>query len=235
VIPGTGDTHFYPYTVMTEQKPHKWYFYLATRVAWLFILFLGKIGRITLKNRHHWKRVVASGEGFLAPIWHGKMLLPIYLHRNLGVVAMVSEHQDGEMIAQTVHRLGYVTVRGSSTRGGRQAFRGMMAALRQKKICAILPDGPKGPCHEFKMGALLLAMRANCYLLPMTFAASRPIVLKSWDRFTLWWPFSRLCLIYGEPFKVPADLKTEELETFRQHVQQRLEALEREADALFSA
>jgi hypothetical protein len=81
------------------------------------------------------------------------------------------------MIAQTVHRLGYVTVRGSSTRGGRQAFRGMMAALRQKKICAILPDGPKGPCHEFKMGALLFAMRANCYLLPMTFAASRPIVL----------------------------------------------------------
>lgn len=234
MIFGTGDTHFYPYTIMTEQKPVKWYFYIATRVTWLLILFLGKIGRITLRNRHYWKQALASGQGFLVPIWHGKMLLPIYVHRNLGVVAMVSEHQDGEMIAQTVHRLGYVTVRGSSTRGGRKAFREMMLALRQNRICTIMPDGPNGPRHEFKMGALILAIRADCLLLPMTFAASRPIVMKSWDRFTLWWPFSRLCLVYGEPFKVPPGLSGEELEAFRLKVEQRMQALEREADAVFS-
>jgi lysophospholipid acyltransferase (LPLAT)-like uncharacterized protein len=86
----------------------------------------------------------------------------------------------------------------------------MLKALKSNNICTIMPDGPKGPRHQFKIGGLLLAMRSDVYILPMTFAASKPIILHSWDRFTLWWPFSRLCLLYGEPFKVPGDLSPEE-------------------------
>ncbi len=229
----TGEGWNNQYTIMDKKTKDKMVFYLATRFTWLLILFLGKIGRITLRNRRHWHRLNESGQGFIAIVWHGKMLLPLYVHRNLGVVTMVSEHRDGEMIAQTMHRMGYKSVRGSSTRGGRQAFRDMLKALRANRVCTILPDGPNGPPRVIKIGALVLAMRAGCPILPITFAASRPIVLGSWDRFTLWWPFSRLCLIYGEPFSVPPGLNGEELEAARVEAEKRMQALEEEADGVF--
>lgn len=229
----TGESAVPAYIMMDKKRKERMIFYLATRFTWLLILFLGKIGRIQIRHRHYWTRLIANGGGFIAIIWHGKMLLPIYVHRNLGVVAMVSEHRDGEMIAQTVARLGYQTVRGSSTRGGRAAFRDMLKALRAGNICCILPDGPTGPRHVIKSGTLILAMRAGCPILPITFAAHHPIVLRSWDRFTLWRPFSRLCLMYGEPFRVPAGLNAEQLETFRLEAQRRMQQLEEEADGIF--
>lgn len=208
-------------------------FYLGTKLTWLLILFLGKVGRISLKNRHHWDALVKSGKGFLIPVWHGKMLLPIYVHRNLNAYAMVSEHRDGEMMAQTIHRLGFQTIRGSSTRGGRRAFIEMLHVLKKNNICAIMPDGPKGPRHQFKVGILLMAIRANVPLMPITFAASKPITLKSWDRFTLWWPGSRLCVIYGKPFTVPTNLSPDEMELYRRQIESYMISLEQKADAFF--
>ncbi len=208
-------------------------FYLAVKLTWLVILMLGKLCRINFHNQHYWNDLIRQGKGFLVVLWHGKMLLPIYIHRHLGVVAMVSEHRDGEMIAQTVHRLGYKTVRGSSTRGGRKAFIDMLRALRNNKIGTIMPDGPKGPRHYFKIGALVLASRADVAILPMTFAAQWPIVLKSWDRFTFWWPFSRVCMIYGKPVKVPANLSPKELEPYRIIIEKKMIELEKEADAVY--
>lgn len=208
-------------------------FYLATKLTWLIILFFGKIGRVGVRNRHYWNRLVKSGQGFLIIVWHGKMLLPIHIHRKLGIHAMISEHADGEIIARTVERLGYKTIRGSSTRGGRKAFKKMLRALKQNHICAIMPDGPKGPRHEFKSGALLLAARSDAYMLPMTFAASKPIIMKSWDHFTLWWPFSKVCMIYGKPTKVSPNMSQYELEAVRKRVESALVALEKEADEVF--
>ncbi|HNW59748.1 MAG TPA: lysophospholipid acyltransferase family protein [bacterium] len=218
---------------MDRKNKDKLVFYLATRFAWLLLLFFGITGRIRVRNRRYWNQLAASGEGFIAVPWHGKMVAPLLLHRNLGVVVMVSEHRDGEMIAQTVHRLGYRTVRGSSTRGGRQAFREMLKALRARKVCCILPDGPRGPRQVLKSGVLILAMRSGCPILPMTFAASRPITLHSWDRFTLWWPFARVSLIYGKPFRVPPGLEGEALEQFRIAAERRMVQLEEEADGFF--
>lgn len=233
MIARTGSDTKNQYTLMDKKNKEKVLFFLATRFAWLLILFFGKSARISVRNRKYWNQLVAEGKGFIAVPWHGKMVAPLYLHRHLGVVAMVSEHRDGEMIARTVQRLGYFTVRGSSTRGGRQAFRDMLKALRLNRICCILPDGPTGPRHHFKTGALVLAMRAGVPLLPMTFAASRPITLNSWDRMTLWWPLSRVRLIYGEPIRVPEGLDSEELELFRREVEGRLAKLEEEANGLF--
>lgn len=229
----TGSDTKNQYTLMDKKNKEKMLFFLATKFAWLLILFFGKSARISVRNRKYWNQLVAEGKGFIAVVWHGKMIAPLYLHRHLGVVAMVSEHRDGEMIARTVQRLGYETVRGSSTRGGRQALRDMLKALRLNKICCILPDGPTGPRHQFKIGALVLAMRAGVPLIPMTFASSQSITLRSWDRMTLWWPLSRIRLIYGEPIRVPEGLDSAGLELFRQEVEGRMVQLEEEADGLF--
>ncbi|MGH7451219.1 MAG: lysophospholipid acyltransferase family protein, partial [bacterium] len=181
-------------------------FWLATRLGWLFILLLGCLTRIRYVGREHFEWLRDNDKPFIYCIWHGKILIPIFTHRYANIHAMVSLHADGEMIAQTLHRLGYRTIRGSNTRRAQRAVVEMIRALKQGKICAIMPDGPKGPRHVFKPGAISIAQKSGAYLLPLTFACSRPFVFKkSWDRFTLMLPFSKSVAIYGEPIAVPAD------------------------------
>ncbi len=214
-------------------KKKKILFLLATKLAWLVILFFGKICRVRVKYRHRWDRAIAENRGVIAVLWHGKMLIPIYIHRYQGITAMVSEHHDGEMIAQTVHKLGYQTVRGSSTRGGSRAFRQMLSLLKKGKTCTVLPDGPKGPRHHVKPGVIALAQRSGACIIPLTFSARKKICLTSWDRFTLFWPFSRVCLLYGKPMVIPPKIPISELEPYRLDVENALKALDREADEYF--
>jgi len=220
---------------MHKEKKIKLLTLLATKLAWLLILFLGHTGRIRIKNRKYWNSLIRKGEKIIIVCWHGRMLLPIFVHRNLHVQAMVSEHGDGELIAKTVERLGYSTVRGSSSRGGTKAFRQMLRAFKEHPVTTILPDGPRGPRHEFKPGAILLSQISGAYLLPMTFAAKWQISFNSWDGFTMWLPFSKVCMCYGKPFRIPRRASTEQLELYRQQMQQRMNRLVEEADGLFRA
>lgn len=206
-------------------------FWLATRLGWLAILLLGSLTRLRFHGREHFEKLRNGKHPFIYCIWHGKILIPIFVHRNEKVCAMVSEHFDGEMIAQTLHRLGLLTVRGSSTRGGSRAMIAMIRILRAGGTGAIMPDGPNGPRHVFKPGIIAIAQRAQAYILPLTFASTAAWVLKSWDRFTIPKPFSKSVAYYGEPIAVPANLTEAELETVRQRVEQRMLALEKEAEA----
>ncbi|MBN1480242.1 DUF374 domain-containing protein [candidate division KSB1 bacterium] len=216
-----------------KQKQKQLLFYIATKISWLLVLALGKMARIRVKHVNNWYKVKNSADGLIFLLWHGKLLLLSYVHRNQNLSVMVSEHGDGEIIAQAIMRMGYRTVRGSSTRGGRKAFREMLRQLKKGEQCVVTPDGPNGPRHEVKMGALLLAQLSGAYLLPTTCAVQKPIYMNSWDRFTLWWPFSRACVLYGEPIKIPRKLSNEELEQQRRFIQDRMMALEKEADEVF--
>lgn len=218
---------------MKKSTKQKITFILITKLGWLLILLLGKLSFIKCVGRHHWKRLKKEKSRFIFIVWHGRILLPIYIHRNEGITGMVSLHADGEMIAQTLHRLGYQTVRGSSTRGGKKALHDMVEALKNEGTGAIMPDGPRGPRHKFKKGAIQIAQQTDAYLLPVTFASKRKIQFKSWDRFNLITPFSPAVVIYGKPIKVPNNLSTVEFETFRQQVEQIMIEYERQADEYF--
>jgi len=208
-------------------------FWLATRCGWLLILALGHLTRLRFVGRKHFEWLRNNKKPFIYCIWHGKILIPIFVHRYENVHALVSLHADGEMIAQTLHRLGCPTIRGSSTRGAQRAAVEMIRALRQGTVCAIMPDGPKGPRHVFKAGAMTIAQKSGAYLLPMTFACSRAFRFKSWDRFCLPLPFSKSVAIYGEPLSVPADLKDEAFENFRLMVEGKMLELEKYAEGYF--
>jgi lysophospholipid acyltransferase (LPLAT)-like uncharacterized protein len=209
-------------------------FWLATRFGWLLLLLVGRWTRIRFQGRDHFEKLRAHQRPFIICTWHGKILIPIFIHRGENICGMVSEHHDGEMIAQTLHRIGYTTVRGSSTRGGSRAMIAMIRALKNGHVGAIMPDGPKGPRHVFKFGALAIAQKAGADLLPMTFASSAFWRLKSWDQFIIPKPFSRALALYGEPISVPATTEPEALEGLRQQVEERMRALEAEVEARFS-
>jgi lysophospholipid acyltransferase (LPLAT)-like uncharacterized protein len=218
---------------MDKEKKKKLVSFIAMKFAWLFILLLCKWARVGYRNLHFYYQAKNNPKPFIICTWHGRMLIPIYMMRNRKIIAMVSEHEDGEMIAQTILRLGYETVRGSSTRGGSKAFREMLRGIRKGANCAILPDGPNGPKQEFKLGAVLLAQRANAQILPLTFSAQKPITLKTWDAFTIWKPFSKCYGVFGEPIEIPRDIPSDELESWRLKIETQMNDLVIEADEIF--
>jgi len=217
---------------MNKKKKKQILQYLAAKLSWLMVLAFGTVARARVVNAHYWRQARTSKNGMVYLVWHGRMLLPLYLLRNRGIVAMVSEHGDGEVIAQAIIRLGYKTIRGSSTRGGSKALRAMIKKIKAGAECTILPDGPRGPRCELKMGALMLAQVSGACLLPVSASSQKPIFMNSWDRFTMWRPFSKSVVVFGEPIIIPRKLPPDELENWRLYVENKMKALDQEADEM---
>jgi lysophospholipid acyltransferase (LPLAT)-like uncharacterized protein len=118
---------------------------------------------------------------------------------------MVSKSKDGELIARVMDRFGFGSVRGSSSRAGRESAVQMIRLLRRGLVCGVTPDGPRGPAREVKEGVLFIARAARCPIVPITCAFKRRKLLRSWDRFVLPWPFNTAVILIGMPFHVTGE------------------------------
>lgn len=112
---------------------------------------------------------------------------------------LISHHRDGELIAKVIKHFDIEAVRGSSSRGAREALRNMIKLINAGDNISITPDGPRGPALVAQEGAATLARLANRPLLPVTFSATRCWRLSSWDRFMIPKPFSTIVVKVGEP------------------------------------
>jgi len=128
------------------------------------------------------------------------------------LATVVSDSRDGEIIAQVLERIGYGTARGSSTRGGLKALIALKRHMEQGRIGVITVDGPRGPRHKVKDGAVYVAHRSGALLFPVR---SRPASLhvfeRSWDKFQLPMPFTRCPVYFGEPLEFPYEKMTPDL------------------------
>jgi lysophospholipid acyltransferase (LPLAT)-like uncharacterized protein len=137
---------------------------------------------------------------------------------------LASRSRDGELVARWVARFGLPVVRGSSSRGGAQALRGLARALRAGEDVAVVPDGPRGPRERLQAGLVVLAAATGAPVVPLGFAARPARRLASWDRFVVPCPFGRAALVFGEAIGVPRDAD-------REAARARLEAALREVTA----
>lgn len=165
--------------------------------------------------RGYWSR----GENVIFAIWHDQLLLMVNAYRGPGARILISQSKDGELIAKTLECFGLGAVRGSSSRGGRKAFRALLALAREPYDLAITPDGPRGPRHQVKEGVVQLARLSGRPVVPLSFACSRGYRFSSWDRFLLPFPFSRGVFVFGEPLVFH---KEESIESFQQRLTRNL-------------
>jgi len=168
---------------------------------------------------------------FIGAFWHSRILLVSYLFQKKGAAIMVSKSEDGEIIAQVLKRQGHLTIRGSSSHGGAKAMAMQIERMKAgPRPGGIIPDGPQGPRNKARMGAITLAQQTGYPILPLTYSAGQIKVFHSWDRFILPYPFTECALVYGRPFKVPADCSREEAEAYRQRLEDELNHITTYAD-----
>jgi lysophospholipid acyltransferase (LPLAT)-like uncharacterized protein len=141
----------------------------------------------------------ARGERLIVAFWHDTILLMPLLVTRLRwpgqVTVMLSRHRDAEIAGRARQRLGIDAARGSSTRGGVAALRGLLAAHRAGADVAIVPDGPRGPRHEAKDGIVQLARATRLPIVVLGAVACPARRLGSWDRLQVPWPFARVALV----------------------------------------
>lgn len=136
--------------------------------------------------------------------WHRCTLPAGWYFRKFRCSILISQSFDGELIARTLRLLGYGSVRGSSSRGGAAGLMAMREVLERGEPVVFTADGPRGPIYQTKIGAVKLAAMTGeemgCfYLLP-----ERAWVMKSWDRFLVPLPFSRVVVSWVRAVEAPA-------------------------------
>lgn len=194
------------------------------RAGGWFLRTLGSTWRFRVVNGEALDQFRARNETVVFSLWHGQMLPLLFHHRGQGVSVLISEHGDGEIIARIAQRLGYRTVRGSTSRGAARALLGLVRELEDGHDLAITPDGPRGPAKSYAPGPLIVAQRSGRPILPTVVSVSAAWHLKSWDRFMIPKPFARVTVAYGDPIFIRAE-----------DAREATEASERVRDAMLAA
>lgn len=149
------------------------------------------------------KKLLSENKLFVVAHWHGEELGIIYLLKRYHVACIVSQSSDGEIMAKVIELFGSRAVRGSSTRGGVGALKGILTLAKQGWRPSVAVDGPKGPRHEVKPGVLEIAKLLKVPVVSISMASSRPFIFKkSWNKSELPLPFSKITVTWGEPIAV---------------------------------
>jgi len=179
--------------------------------------FVGWLGALLVRAMHYTWRVDFIDPGGVAPgakdgsrpviaaFWHRHLLSMLAHCKGYRVCVPVSEHRDGEYVAQVMDRFGLASVRGSTTRGSLNLIRGMLTAVKGGWSPAITPDGPRGPRYSVQAGVMLLARRSRLPVHPVGIAAKRQWVLPSWDAFVIPKPWTRVAIVVGPALDSPPD------------------------------
>jgi lysophospholipid acyltransferase (LPLAT)-like uncharacterized protein len=187
---------------------------------------------LRLLNRTlRYEDVVESGAAPATPpalqvwcFWH-RCLIPCacYFHGKFQPAVLISQSFDGELIARIIERLGFLTARGSSTRSGGSGLFALAKAVERGNPAVFTADGPRGPIYKAKPGAIKLA-QVTGYDIGIFYAhPEKAWQLRSWDRFLIPKPFSRVAISWGRNVEVPPTDDPVTLEAKRLEVEEALE------------
>jgi lysophospholipid acyltransferase (LPLAT)-like uncharacterized protein len=176
--------------------------------------------------------VVRGSEARLGALWHRNILAGAGVYRDSGVHIAVSRSRDGDHITAVMGHLGFGRApRGSSSRGGVTALKGMLQEIENGGAVVVFSDGPRGPAQIAKPGAIAVARLSGTPLIPVGMAARPCLRFGSWDRTILPLPFARVVCHYGEALRVARDADPEQLEVARRELETRLDRANEAAEA----
>lgn len=158
-------------------------------------------------------------------LWHDSIFVMPAVWKKTGgrfrqLVVLTSASHDGATLAEAVGVFGIGSVRGSSSRRGVAALVGLRKVLREGLDVCITPDGPRGPRRELQPGLVKLAETGGVPVVPVHVEFAAAWRLKTWDRFQIPKPFSRVRVIFDETLAVPPGLADDAFEAWRARIEE---------------
>jgi lysophospholipid acyltransferase (LPLAT)-like uncharacterized protein len=168
-------------------------------------------------------------ENYIGALWHNRLLIfPLVLRRffpSRHGAALISASRDGNLLSDAIHRFDYDVVRGSSSKLGATGLLQLSDVLAKRGDVVITPDGPRGPAYELGPGIIFLAQKTGATVLPINMEYSSCWRVKSWDRFIIPRPFSKVRVIIGQPERITPTSNDEEFEAERLRLQNAMMSL----------
>lgn len=196
----------------------------SSRLAGYLAGYVMKLWGLTLRYEINGKPGVTAPEIAPAPVifalWHNRIFTMPPIWRSTGgkgrkSVVLTSASKDGTTLATAMSMFGLGAIRGSSSRRAVSALIGMKKALREGLDVCVTPDGPKGPRYGVQPGVIKIAQATGAEIIPIHIRYSSAWRLKTWDRFVIPKPFSRVSVVFGQPHRIPQELGDEAFETAR--------------------
>ncbi len=181
--------------------------------------------RLEVRNPEHLTDEIDGHGKALIAIWHEVLALAMWRYRGTKYHTLTSYSYDGELAARVVRTFGLRALRGSSSRGGREAVHQMERALSMGITVGFTLDGPRGPRRVAKPGIAVIAGRSHTSVVPCALVASRSWRLRSWDRFVVPKPFAKIVCVCAPPIPPPSDDQPQIVESYRAKVESALNAL----------
>ena len=194
---------------------------------------LCKTLRITEKNRSVINELEKANKNYVLAFWHGSMLLPWYVHRGKKMIALISKSKDGDLLARVLKNWKYGVIRGSSSTGGDVALGIMVDYGKNKHSITITPDGPRGPRHKLKAGAVIAAKKSGLPLILTGVGIQNKRSLNSWDSFSIPKLLTKATLIYSDPIYISKDSTYEETSKIIDDCEIKMNTLQEEAENQF--
>lgn len=158
-------------------------------------------------------------EPVIFALWHNRIFAMPYvkpiLSENREVCVLTSASKDGAILETAVKSFGLTAVRGSSSRRGAAALVALRRKLKSDATVTITPDGPKGPVYKVQAGVVKLAQASGASIVVVSVNFSRCWRLKTWDRFCVPKPFSKVMVKLEDGIEISKDLSDDAFEAER--------------------
>jgi hypothetical protein len=220
-------------SVMSLEDRFRWW--LVSHSGRVLLGVWMKLCRWKVEGEEAYRSLRRARRPVIILVWHGKIFTVPFFFRRRDIMPLVSPSRDGEFVARVMDGWGYKVIRGSGSHPMKAAWLEMKRELAEGGEVIIVPDGPKGPDRKFKMGAIKLAAETGAALVPWSFTAKRKKILRSWDRFEMFYPLTTVAAVYGPPFEVPKGLPAEAFEAERRRAEDILVAFDATVDRKFEA
>jgi lysophospholipid acyltransferase (LPLAT)-like uncharacterized protein len=173
--------------------------------GWMVVRLIGATLRYRVEGWENYRQFEERKEPVIYSFWHNQIFCATHFWRFRNIVVMTSHHFDGEVIARVIKKFGYISARGSSSRGAAKALLELKRKAQQGLGVAFTSDGPRGPKYKAKPGPVWLSRKTGVAILPFHIQPKWFWSLDSWDRFQIPKPFTPVLVKIGQPLRVPSE------------------------------
>ncbi len=194
-----------------KSKNKSWHYGIVAYLIAGYAYFVGFFTKF-IYDKNSKAKDLDDKQQVIYAFWHNQQSFLLFPYRKKGKISvLVSMSSDGEYIARSLPKFNMKATRGSSTRGGFSALRGLIEDAKKGYNPALTPDGPRGPIYEASPGIIYLARKTHLPIIPAAVDCSHKFHVNSWDKFQIPLPFGRCAVVYEEPLFYTSEADTKAL------------------------
>lgn len=160
-----------------------------------FVILTSKINYDIKVDKSNLKK-----NNYIIVSWHGRVfLLSIVRKFFSNICVLVSSNKVAYLSRLVIRYFFGKTIKMSKDINTSSNIRSVLSALKQKKTMFLIPDGSIGPLMTCNSGVDVISLLSKKSILPISFSAKKGVILNSWDRFFIPFPFNDITVCIGEP------------------------------------